>query len=127
MANELSFSRLQAQAKEWQERNFKRTPSYRLLLGIAEEVGELCHAHLKAEQGIRGCEREHFEAKIDAVGDIVIFLANYCSAEGIDLESAVSSTWRRVRGRDWRRNKRDGGEGEGGTSRRRGLPTPPEG
>ena len=41
---------------------------------------------------------------VDAVADIVIFLADYCSARGFDLESLVSETWAEVRKRDWKAN-----------------------
>ena len=67
-----------------------------------EEVGELSHAHLKREQGIRGTEGEHTLAIEDAVADIVIFLADYCNSQGIDLESTVVRVWDTVvKPRDW--------------------------
>ena len=77
---------------------------HRPLLGVCEEAGELCHAHLKAEQGIRGTQDEHLEAKKDAIGDIVIYLADYCSQQGIDLERSIENTWAKVKQRDWKQN-----------------------
>jgi len=38
-------------------------------MGLVEEVGELAHAHLKNEQGIRGTPEEHVQAKVDAIGE----------------------------------------------------------
>jgi hypothetical protein len=76
------------------QHNFGDRPAWQTLLGVVEEVGELSHAHLKAAQGIRGTREQHHVAKIDAVADIVIFLADYCTAEGIDLER-----YRRIAGR----------------------------
>jgi NTP pyrophosphatase (non-canonical NTP hydrolase) len=68
-----------------------------------EEVGELAHAHLKHDQGIRGLEDQDLAhtQKVDAVGDIVIYLASYCTANNIDLEAAVKKTWEEVKARDW--------------------------
>jgi NTP pyrophosphatase (non-canonical NTP hydrolase) len=68
-----------------------------------EELGELCHAHLKHEQGIRTTE-DHRKAKWDAVGDIIIFLADYCNIEGINLQQALGSTWVDVQMRDWKQD-----------------------
>jgi len=92
---------LQTEQRPWVAHNFGARPSYWPLLGAIEELGELAHAHLKAEQGIRVTE-DHFAAKIDAVGDVIIYLADYCSSQGIDLESAVATTWDTVRKRDWK-------------------------
>ena len=92
----------------WTQRNFGEHPSWHPLLGIVEEVGELSHAHLKSEQGIRGSVDEHLLEKIDAIGDIVIYLTDYCNQEGINFEQAVSETWRKVKERDWTTNKETG-------------------
>lgn len=66
-----------------------------------EELGELCHAHLKREQGIRTSE-DHRAKQIDAVADVIIYLCDYCALEGIDMETAVLSTWETVSKRDWK-------------------------
>ena len=89
--------------------NFPNKKPHQPLLGIQEEVGELSHAHLKMEQGIRTNE-DHQAAKIDAVGDIVIYLADYCNQNGIFLDSAVEQTWAEVQMRNWKKNKVNGGE-----------------
>jgi NTP pyrophosphatase (non-canonical NTP hydrolase) len=101
---------LQTQQAEWHQRNFPQDEGkpHRPLLGIVEEAGELAHAHLKAEQGIRGTAADHLGEARDAIGDIVIYLASYCSMTGIDLEEAVWQTWRDVRERDWLRYPTDG-------------------
>ncbi len=67
-----------------------------------EEAGELAHAHLKHEQGIRAMDPDlAFIKKRDAVGDMVIYLASYCTANNIDFARAVEETWNEVRHRDW--------------------------
>lgn len=68
---------------------------------------KLSHALLKQKQNIRGTAEEHEAAAKDAVGDIVVFLAELCNARGWDLELIASETWSQVRRRDWRK--------EGGT------------
>jgi len=93
--------KLQEEQRPWVLHNFGNRPSWMPLLGAVEELGELAHAHLKAAQGIRLGEN-HQEAAKDAVADIVIYLADYCSAEGYDFESIVTETWEKVRLRDWK-------------------------
>lgn len=100
----LTFGELQAETKEWASRNFPNTKPYQPLLGIVEEVGELAHAHLKMEQGIRDVSDND---KVDAVGDIIVFLADYCNRNSIDLQYAIEKTWSEVRKRDWLNNPRD--------------------
>jgi NTP pyrophosphatase (non-canonical NTP hydrolase) len=95
---------LQGLVGEWSRRNFGDQPSYRPLLGVGEEVGELDHAHLKGEQGIRHSPEEIQAMKVDAIGDIVIYLADYCEREGISLSAAVEKTWETVMQRDWKKN-----------------------
>jgi len=86
----------------WVDHNFPGQPSWQPLLGIGEEVGELMHAHLKAEQGIRGVMRVSASAlKEDALGDIFIYMMSYANAEGLNLESCILKAWSQVRERDW--------------------------
>jgi len=78
------------------------------LLGVVEEVGELSHSHLKAEQQIRGTQQEHWDKKIDAIGDIVIFLCGYCNKSNISLEEAIKTTWENTKQRDWIKYPKNG-------------------
>lgn len=94
------FQTLQLEAAVWEAKNFKQQKPHQPLLGVVEEVGELAHAHLKSEQGIRKDE-DLFAKKIDAIGDIVIYLAHYCVLNGIDFHLAVYHTWQEVKNRDW--------------------------
>lgn len=75
--------------------------NYHPLLGVVEEVGELAHAHLKGEQGIRHTPEVIQAKKVDAVADIVIYLLDYCEREGISLDDAVYDVWNHVCKRDW--------------------------
>ncbi|MFH0766603.1 MAG: hypothetical protein V1920_00740 [Bacillota bacterium] len=103
----MNLFELQKEVNEWSQNNFPRTLPYQPLLGITEEVGELYHAHLKNEQGIRTNEN-HQAAKFDAVGDIVIYLADCCNQNRINLDLAVTKTWGEVKLRDWQENKVNG-------------------
>lgn len=101
---------LQQQVAQWTAHNFPNKLPHQPLLGVQEEVGELAHAHLKMEQKIRGSEQEHQTAKIDAVADIVIYLADYCERNGISMGRAVQDTWEKVSLRNWIDNPKDGSQ-----------------
>ena len=105
----MNLQQLQLEVAQWSFEQFggKHGSGYRPLLGAVEELGELAHAHLKQEQGIRTNE-DHQANKIDAVADTIIYLADYCSQQGIDLGQAVRVTWSEVRQRDWKADKEKG-------------------
>lgn len=97
----MDLTKLQHEVGEWARKNFGERPSDDPLLGVGEEFGELCHAHLKQKQKIRTGE-DHFVKIKDAVGDIVIFLCDYCHVRGISLELCVEKAWDEVQKRDWK-------------------------
>lgn len=104
----LNWRRLQTEVGLWATRNFGNDRDGKsILLGVMEEVGELSHAYLKREQGIR--TNENHDANIeDAVADIVIYLADFCAVEGLDFQDAVEGTWAKVRLRDWKAHPEKG-------------------
>lgn len=93
------LNKMQRELYDWDKKNFGGQPSYRSLLGATEEIGELAHAHLKEEQGIR--ESNYEEDAKDAIGDTIIYLTNYCNARGFNLQGIIEETWNQVRQRDW--------------------------
>jgi NTP pyrophosphatase (non-canonical NTP hydrolase) len=97
----MTLLQLQFEVAEWGRRNFPNALPYQPLLGAQEEIGELAHAHLKMEQGIRGTRLEHIDAKCDAVADCVIFLAHYCELNGLEFSVLVEEVWNQVKQRDW--------------------------
>lgn len=101
----LTLSRLQREVGHWSRKNFPKNQPHHPLLGACEEIGELCHAHLKAEQGIRGTPAEHRAAGEDAIGDILVYLADYCERMGYDFQEALVKTWEQVKRRDWTKNR----------------------
>jgi NTP pyrophosphatase (non-canonical NTP hydrolase) len=101
---------VQRECAVWQAKNFpaSREKPVHPLLGVVEEVGELAHAFLKCEQGIRGTPEEHADAMQDAVGDMLIFLMDFCTQKGWRVSDLLKKTWGQVKLRDWTKNKSDG-------------------
>ena len=91
-----SLRRIQSEQKVWCKETFKNHKPYQSILGVIEEVGELAHSHLKMEQGIRGTQEHHIEKAKDAVGDIMIFLIDYCNEMGYDIEKCLEVAWDEV-------------------------------
>lgn len=103
------FRRLQALRDAWAEKQKLGGPPHQPLLGVVEELGELAHSHLKEEQGIR-MDEDHVAKAKDAIGDITLFLASYCSARGWDFQDVVQAAWEVVARRDY--GKANNGDGE---------------
>lgn len=103
------LKRIQTEHKRWADINFGNIPTWQPLLGAVEELGELAHAHLKQVQGIRTNEDHEAKAK-DAVGDVVIYLIDYCNRRGFDFETIVRETWDHVRRRNWVKDPERGTE-----------------
>lgn len=96
----------------WTTKNFGPPASRNKLhpvLGVAEEAGELCHAALKMDQGIRGTTEEHLEKMKDALGDIVIYMADVCNTYGFRLSDCIEETWEKVERRNWADDPKGGG------------------
>ena len=104
-----SLRAFQAAHRLWLNRNFPNQKPHDALLGLAEEVGELAHAHLKNEQGIRGKDQYQYEREAsDAIGDIVIYLASYCNTNRFDLAACIENAWEEVSARDWQKHPETG-------------------
>jgi NTP pyrophosphatase (non-canonical NTP hydrolase) len=104
----LTFKQLQDEQRPWVKHNFPGREAVDPLLGAVEELGELAHAQLKMRLGIRGKESVHREHAADAVADTIIFLSDYCSAMGFDLQQIMEDTWAEVKQRDWVKYPLDG-------------------
>jgi NTP pyrophosphatase (non-canonical NTP hydrolase) len=101
----MSIDRLQRDVAVWLARNFPDRNPLTAVAGTAEEVGELCRAAVKLEQGIRGTEAEWL-AEIDKeLGDVFIKLCDVADLYGRDLEAAIAARWETVRTRDWQADK----------------------
>ena len=76
------LEQIQKEQPEWVQHNFGDRPSWQPLLGAGEEIGELYHAFLKRAQNIRLSENHNENIK-DALADIIIYLCDFSSSEGI--------------------------------------------
>lgn len=106
----LTLDSLQSQVHEWLKKQpfFRDQPLHQPLLGIGEEAGELMHAHLKMEQGIRGSAEKHIADARDAIGDLLVYTAGYCIARDWDMGECVQGALDVVLKRDWSKNPTDG-------------------
>jgi NTP pyrophosphatase (non-canonical NTP hydrolase) len=104
----ITFKECQAAVKKWNDHNFPIKKAHQPLLGIGEEVGELMHAHLKDEQGIRGTKEEHTKAKMDAIGDMLVYTFDYANQNGLDVEECFEMAWHEVSKRDWQKFPKNG-------------------
>jgi len=104
-----ALSIVQEERIKWEEENFPgqvNSPE-NYLLGVTEEVGELCHSFLKRKQQIR-LNENHDENIKDAVADIMIFLAGFCNTQQIDMEQELRRVWNQVKRRNWKKNNING-------------------
>lgn len=97
----LRLDEIQSEVASWAKQNFPDAEPWEPLVGAVEELGELAHAHLKLHQNIR-MDEDHGAAKIDALGDIVVYLLHYCHLADLSLEDCLEEAWREVSQRDWR-------------------------
>lgn len=102
----LSFQQLQTEVGVWRERNFPSPDAVNSILGLIEELGELSHHFLKRREQIR-LEEDHNAGIRDSVGDIMIYLANFCNLEGISLMECIEITWSGVKERDWVKHRQE--------------------
>ena len=88
----MNFSRFQHDLEEWLNHNFPNTTSDQQLKGVMEEVKEL----LEAEQVFLNNppSKENKQRVDDAVGDIIVYLCNYCNMKRIDFAKCVGSSVR---------------------------------
>jgi NTP pyrophosphatase (non-canonical NTP hydrolase) len=100
--------RIQRRIHVWAEKNFGKHPSWHPLLGMGEEMGELQHAYLKRAQGIRGTPEQHKAEIIDALGDFMVYMCEFTTDEGIDIEDTLDFVWTQVEKRDWTKNRLNG-------------------
>jgi hypothetical protein len=116
-----SLSEIQAEIQEWAKQfgtNISRdedSMSYACsldslvpLLGMVEEIGELCHVTIYRHQGRGFTVEEARAARIDAVADLLVFMCDYATREGINLTEALNQVWEKVqyRRRDsWKKDK----------------------
>lgn len=93
-----NLTKLQQEIHEWRLYNFPLSNEEDQFVGLVEEIGELAHVRLKIRQGIRNVD---LNTERDAIGDILIYLFNYCSERQYDIEDILTDTWNVVKKRNW--------------------------
>lgn len=96
------LAKVQKELIPWQQHNFPDRPSWQPLVGMMEELGELSHSFLKSAQNIRMNEDHYAKAK-DAIGDILVYLCDFCNALGWEAVPILEQVWSEVSQRDWRK------------------------
>lgn len=87
-----TISEIQDEHTVWVVRNFGSNRGLRHpAMGMVEEVGELFHAVLKSEQGIRGTKQKHDAAARDAVGDVCLYAVDYATKLGVRVADELGS------------------------------------
>lgn len=91
------FDELQDDVYAWSTENFgsEQPPEYPLI-GAGEELGELTCSVLKRAQGIDGSDKYADrdvgdDAEMDAIGDIIIYLADACARSDLSLSGSVTN------------------------------------
>ena len=85
-------SQVQREIGAWAWANFnKGALGLNPLLGVIEELGELAHAILKGDLGIRGDAMKHELDAKDAIGDITVYLLNYLNTVSCDVGPLFAS------------------------------------
>lgn len=97
----------QKELDKWQAKNFGRhtDDALKCALGMAEEVGEVCHHVLKGTQRIRGgVNGINCDEVADGVADVLIYGIQLLSLIGVDAESEIQGVIDKVLTRDWKSN-----------------------
>lgn len=75
---------------------------------VLDLIGQLCHSHLKMEQGIRGTKEEHLDSIYETLDLINTVLHNICWDYGLDFDQCLADTWAHVGKRDWKKFPKNG-------------------
>lgn len=76
----VNLDTIQAEQTAWSLKNFGGQPAHRPMLGIIEELCELEEALLQVDGDAR--DEADDEAAIDAIGDVAIYMLDYCGKRG---------------------------------------------
>jgi NTP pyrophosphatase (non-canonical NTP hydrolase) len=101
----VKLSEFQEELSGWANHNFPTETREIVVLGLVEEVGELCRTLVKKHQGIRGTAEEWDQEAFKEIGDVFIKLVHVCHVWGLDIEEVVSERWKVIRDRDFVANR----------------------
>ena len=72
----MNYSALQSEVGTWSREQFGEQSRTFPLMGVNEELGELAHS----------CQQNERDEVIDGIGDVMLYLADFCSLSEIELE-----------------------------------------
>ena len=94
----------QEEVKDWAYHNFPKDTFADTVLGLVEEVGEVCRTIIKKNQGVRGTPEYWDEEARKELGDVFIKLLHvmvlFDPSDGSAYRIA-SDRWQVIRKRDW--------------------------
>lgn len=103
------MERWQKPLAAWQERELpcedKDKQTLRVMVGAAEELGEVARCVLKRSQEIRATEHVWTSRAEEEIGDVCVFLMQLCALLGLDFEACIERAAQKVLGRDWSSKK----------------------
>ena len=87
----MSYSKVEMQVIQWAEARkiIQNQKPATALLKLVSEVGELCDAEAKG----------NVIEQIDAVGDTMVCLINYCAIKEFDLTSCIEAAYAQIKDR----------------------------
>lgn len=90
------FETLQTEVGEWSQENFGGQPDHYPFLGTGEEAGELADD--------LDDESAPDEEELDAIGDVLVYAADFCARRGLDYQAAYDAAQNRTPEHDnfWR-------------------------
>lgn len=78
------FETIQKEVGEWSQENFPDQPDVNPYIGSSEEFGELADA--------LDFSGNPTDEEIDAVGDILVYFADFCAIRGLDYQEAYEKS-----------------------------------
>ena len=87
----MSYANVEMKIVQWSEarRIIQNSTAEAQLLKAVSEIGELADATIKNNK----------EEIVDAVGDVMVCLVNYCAIKDIDLVSCMDSAYSQIKDR----------------------------
>ena len=99
----------QKSLNRWQNEQLGEMTDQQIALGMAEEVGEICHLILKRSQNIREghtlSDKEFREEVADGVADTLVFGLQLLTIYGVEAEDTMVSVFEKVLSRNWNKDR----------------------
>lgn len=97
-----NIEKIQIEHAKWQKRNFPDAKPWECLIGMQEELGELCRIYSKTHRGIRSKEIKK-EQMDEEIGDVFIQLMGFCTLNGLSIDRCIDKRWGVVKNRNFQK------------------------